>query len=136
MLNKAEALAQSNWTQNRTTALAALNEVRARVNLPARSTPDKDTFMKYLRHERMIELAGEGFRYWDLRRWKLAVDVIDGQSVHGVKITKQVDGTFKYEQVDADGGHKRIFYNRYYKFAIPESERTLNPLCTNNDGWI
>ena len=83
-----------------------------------------------------MELAGEGFRYWDLRRWRLAEKVIDGQNVHGVKISKQSDGSFTYEQVDADGGHKRIFYDRYYRFAIPLSERSNNSLCTNNDGWI
>lgn len=136
LLNKAEALAESNWSANSSKALAALNEVRARVGLPARNATTKEAFMEYLRHERMVELAGEGFRYWDLRRWKLAVDVIDGSSVHGCKITKTGNNSFTYQQVDADGGSKRIFYERYYKFAIPESERVNNPLCTNNEGWI
>lgn len=135
LLNKAEALAQQNWDANRVEALSALNEVRARVSLPARMTANKEEFMSYLRHERTVELAGEGLRYWDLRRWRLAVGVIDGQSVTGTKIIKQSDGTFTYEQVDADGGSKRIFYERFYKFAIPESERANNKLCTNNAGW-
>lgn len=136
LLNKAEALAMENWNKNSAEALQALNDVRARVGLPARATADKETFLEYVRHERKVELAGEGFRYWDLRRWRLAEKVIDGQNVHGVKISKQSDGSFTYEQVDADGGHKRIFYDRYYRFAIPLSERSNNSLCTNNDGWI
>lgn len=135
LLNKAEALAELNWSQNSAEALEALNEVRGRVNLPARSTASKDTFMEYVRHERMVELAAEGFRYWDLRRWRLAEEVIHGQTAHGVKITKLADGSFKYEKVEVDGGNKRIFYDRYYHFAIPESERSNNPLCTNNTGW-
>ena len=134
--DKAEALAMENWNKNSAEALQALNDVRARVGLPARATADKETFLEYVRHERKVELAGEGFRYWDLRRWRLAEKVIDGQNVHGVKISKQSDGSFTYEQVDADGGHKRIFYDRYYRFAIPLSERSNNSLCTNNDGWI
>lgn len=135
LLNKAEALAELNWSQNSAEALQALNDVRRRVGLPARQTASKEEFMEYLRHERMVELAGEGFRYWDLRRWRLAVDVINGSSVHGVKITKNGD-SFTYEQVDADAGNKRIFYERYYRFAIPEDERSKNRLCTNNDGWV
>lgn len=135
LLNKAEALAELNWSQNSAEALQALNDVRRRVGLPARQTASKEEFMEYLRHERMVELAGEGFRYWDLRRWRLAVDVINGSNVHGVKITKNGD-SFTYEQVDADAGNKRIFYERYYRFAIPEDERSKNRLCTNNDGWV
>ena len=63
------------------------------------------------------------------------MDVINGSNVHGVKITKNGD-SFTYEQVDADAGNKRIFYERYYRFAIPEDERSKNRLCTNNDGWV
>lgn len=136
LLNKAEALAESNWTSNSAQALEALNTVRSRVGLPARNATTKEAFMECLRHERMVELAGEGFRYWDLRRWKLAEEVINGTSVHGVRITRSDDGTYSYQQVDADAGNTRIFYNRYYKFAIPLSERSNNKLCTNNEGWI
>ncbi len=45
--------------------------------------------MAFLRKERCVELAGEGFRYWDLRRWKLAENVINDKNAHGVKITKK-----------------------------------------------
>ena len=135
LLNKAEALAELSWEQNSVEALQALNDVRGRVGLPSRQTASKEEFMEFVRHERMVELAGEGFRYWDLRRWRLAEEVINGKSVHGVKITK-TDSGFNYEHVDADNGNKRIFYDRYYHFAIPESERSKNPLCDNNQGWV
>ena len=135
LMNKAEALAELSWEQNSVEALQALNDVRGRVGLPSRQTASKEEFMEFVRHERMVELAGEGFRYWDLRRWRLAEEVINGKSVHGVKITK-TDSGFNYEHVDADNGNKRIFYDRYYHFAIPESERSKNPLCDNNQGWV
>ena len=135
LLNKAEALADLSWDQNSVEALQALNDVRGRVGLPSRQTASKEEFMEFVRHERMVELAGEGFRYWDLRRWRLAEEVINGKNVHGVKITK-TDSGFNYEHVDADNGNKRIFYDRYYHFAIPESERSKNPLCDNNKGWV
>ena len=97
LLNKAEALAELSWDQNSVEALQALNDVRGRVGLPSRQTASKEEFMEFVRHERMVELAGEGFRYWDLRRWRLAEEVINGKNVHGVKITK-TDSGFNYEQ--------------------------------------
>lgn len=137
LLNKAEALAEQDWNANKTAALAALNEVRSRVNLPARDASTKEEFMEYLRHERMVELAGEGFRYWDLRRWRLAVDVIHGSTAHGVKITKNEEtGELKYEQVEVDGGKTRIFLDKFYAFSIPIVERSNNKLLgENNPGW-
>ncbi len=91
--------------------------------------------MKILRKERICELAGEGHRWWDLRRWKLAVDVIDGKTVHGVKITKRATGSLSYATVDCDGGNTRIFQTRYYYYSLPADELTNNKLCEDNPGW-
>lgn len=138
LLNKAEAYAQIDYGQYQSQALGALNEVRGRVGLPAKTSadaPDKDSFMTLLRKERCVELAGEGFRYWDLRRWKLAESVINGQTAHGVKITRESDGTFSYEKVDCDGGATRIFLEKYYYFSLPTSETANNDLCDNNPYW-
>ncbi|MCL1933307.1 MAG: RagB/SusD family nutrient uptake outer membrane protein [Candidatus Azobacteroides sp.] len=138
LLNKAEAYAQSDYNQYRDRALVALNEVRNRVGLPAKTAadaPDKDRFMELLRKERCVELAGEGFRYWDLRRWKLAESVINGKNAHGVTVTKNDDNTFSYETVACDGGTPRIFLDKYYYFSLPTSELANNNLCKNNPYW-
>ncbi|NJM94388.1 MAG: RagB/SusD family nutrient uptake outer membrane protein, partial [Cytophagales bacterium] len=37
-----------------------------------------------LRHERMIELAGESARYWDIIRWNIGEQVIDAPGFRGV----------------------------------------------------
>ena len=137
LLNKAEAYAELG---DLTKALECLNEVRSRVGLPAKTTADKAEFMKFLRHERMVELAGEGFRLWDLRRWKLADGEngsIDGKQAHGVKITKDAgSGALTYSQVEVDAGMKRLFYNRFYLFSLPVVERSNNKLLgENNPGW-
>lgn len=126
------------YFQYKNEALEALNEVRNRVNLPDKTTtdaPDKESFMKLLRKERCVELAGEGFRYWDLRRWKLAENIINGQNAHGIKITKNDDSTFSYEKVECDGGTPRIFLEKYYYFSLPTSETANNKLCENNPYW-
>ena len=47
--------------------------VRMRAGVPDFSDEvyaSKDKFRIYLKRERMIELMGEGKRYYDLRRWK------------------------------------------------------------------
>lgn len=138
LLNKAEAYAQLDYDKYNTEALGALNEVRNRVGLPDKTltdASDKDSFMALLRKERCVELAGEGFRYWDLRRWKLAENVVNGQNAHGVKITKANDGTFSYEKLECDGGSPRIFLEKYYYFSLPTSETANNKLCENNPYW-
>lgn len=138
LLNKAEAYAQLDYDRYKTEALQALNEVRTRVKLPEKissDAPNKDAFMKLLRKERCVELAGEGFRYWDLRRWKLAESVINGKNVHGVKITKNADNTYSYQRVECDGGTPRIFLNKYYYFSLPTAELANNKLCEDNLYW-
>ncbi len=136
VLNKAEALAQNGDLAG---ATEQLNLIRRRVSLPDRAVAASlDEFMGYLRHERVVELAGEGFRYWDLRRWRLAEDVINGQVAHGVDVTKNDDGSYSYAQIDVDGASQgaRIFPERYYLFPIPIAEESNNKLLgENNPGW-
>lgn len=138
LLNKAEAYAERDYLQYRDQALGALNEVRSRVKLPVKAAadaPDKEAFMNLLQKERCVELAGEGFRYWDLRRWKLAEALIHGQNVHGVKITKNVDNTYTYSRVACDDDTPRIFLEKYYYFSLPASELANNNLCKDNPYW-
>ncbi|GAB2800995.1 RagB/SusD family nutrient uptake outer membrane protein [Rhabdobacter roseus] len=57
------------------TALDAVNAIRNRAQLPnlaPKFTASKDAFMKELIRERAVELAFEGHRFFDLRRWNVA----------------------------------------------------------------
>ncbi len=135
LLNEAEALAMQGKIQE---ALVPLNRIRSRVQLPAKTLEDAPTveaFMKILRNERICELAGEGFRYWDLIRWGLAQEVIDGQSYHGVLIKLSAKGAKSYTTVDCDGGRTRMFPERYYRLSLPAAELTNNKLCVDNPLW-
>lgn len=139
LLNKAEALARKDWGANKTAALAALNEIRGRVGLPARSAATLDGFMDLLEQERKVELAGENFRFWDLRRWGKGIDRLNGKSFHGVLIKKDdaAPGGFRYEICDIDAGKTRIFMERYAAFSLPLAELNNNKALnnTNNPGW-
>jgi len=111
-----------------------LNEVRDRVDLPAVSASTKTEFMKLLRHERMVELAFEGHRFWDLRRWGLATTVLNGTHMEGVKPTKVGDG-YEYNVVDCDAGKTRVYLEKYNRFPIPIAEIQQNPACEQFDEW-
>jgi hypothetical protein len=52
----------------------ALTELRARVGMPAvtaATNPTTESLRTLIRNERVVELACEGKRYWDLKRWHL-----------------------------------------------------------------
>lgn len=115
-------------------ALTALNRVRSRVKLPAVAAAGKEDFMKKLRHERMVELAFEGHRFWDLRRWDLAKTTLGNTHLNGVKPVKQ-GATTVYELVDCDNGRTRIYLDKYKRFPIPYTEIKSNKLIEQFEEW-
>lgn len=57
----------------------ALNDIRDRAGMPAIDPAiynSKDKLRELIRNERRIELAGEGQRYFDIRRWNIAASVM------------------------------------------------------------
>lgn len=99
----------------------AINTVRSRADMPnLPSGLNKEQMRERIRHERMIELCGEGQRYSDIRRWKIAKDVVDG-----VWMTE-----FTGVQI-----RQRGFPDHYYFWPIPQSEVDLNPKLEQNPGW-
>lgn len=132
LLIYAEAMAEQN---NLPEALNALNEVRARVDLPKKSAANKHDFMKLLRHERMVELAFEGHRFWDIRRWGLGTTLLNGTHMSGVKPTKVGENSYEYQVVDCDSGSKRVYLEKYNRFPIPLTELQQNTACEQFDEW-
>lgn len=56
----------------------AVNRVRKRAGMPdVPNTLSKSEVRKAIQHERRIEFAGEGYYYNDIRRWKLAEEVMN-----------------------------------------------------------
>ena len=56
-----------------------LNQIRDRAGMPhVKQGLTKEELRKEIRHERRIELAGEGYYYYDIRRWKIAPIVMNG----------------------------------------------------------
>ena len=116
-----------------------LNQVRARAGMPAlQQRLNWDGYFRDLQKERICELGGEGHRFWDLRRWGIASDILDDSRVHGVRITREVDdsgeATFSYQRVQADVSD-RMFPAKYHVFPIPNIEVQRNTLCEQDDVW-
>jgi starch-binding outer membrane protein, SusD/RagB family len=110
LLINAEAKAKSNNIEGARTSLKA---VRDRVHLPVTNAVNADQMMVAIEHERKVELAFEGHRYWDLRRWRKAHTVLNAVRFHGHRITAN-GGTFKYEVVEADDADRQFTKALYY----------------------
>lgn len=111
-------------------AVDAVNVVRSRsdVNMPGFPTGlSNDEFTEKYRRERMVELAFEGHRFWDVRRWK---DGASQKSIIEMQITKNGD-RYTYNRVPKP----RYWDDKMYLFPIPDSEIRKNPNLTQNPGW-
>ncbi|MEG1403581.1 RagB/SusD family nutrient uptake outer membrane protein [Bacteroides sp.] len=137
LLNYAEAMINAYGNQNYKSAdlpmsaAEAVNMVRARqgVNMPPfPNTLSPEEFLKKLKNERMIELAFEDQRFWDIRRWKEGAKVAD---IYGVQITRNGDH-FNYKKVLVE---KRVFDEKMYLYPIPQSEMLINKQLKQNAGW-
>ena len=87
-------------------------------------------FTAKVRNERRIELAFEGHRFYDIRRWKIA-GLDEVRNIYGVKITKS--GTsLSYEKVLL----QQMYWNdKMYLFPYPQNEIYMNPDLGQNPGW-
>ena len=109
-------------------AVVELNKVRARAGMPGiDSGPSwladggQAGMRERIRNERAYELAGEGHRFSDIRRWGIAEELLDGR--------KEVEfiGTTLFT---------RTFKSRNNLWPVPSEEVTNNPnLLPNNPGW-
>lgn len=139
LLNYAEALAAATQNPDFTgmkgeveytlSPREALNAVRARYNMPGITETDYAAFVKRLRNERRVELAFEGHRFWDIRRWKIGAETT---KVYGLTITPQNDGSFSYVRsvIQQRGWDDRMNY-----YPIADAELFKNHNLVQNDGW-
>lgn len=134
----------------------AINKVRKRpsVNMPPVTTTDPTELFYAVCRERKYELAGEGLRLFDIRRWKIAADVMNEPLLgrmkkaypdkapridkfanayyEGIPIASQGESAdFKMRVVD-----RRIFNaERDYLWPIPYIERQTNPELVQNPNY-
>lgn len=98
----------------------ALDMIRKRpsVNMPEVDRVKYNTqelLRDYIRHERRIELALEGQRYFDLKRWHIAHIVLP--------------------KLKTPGGVSLVFEEKNYLLPFPQSEIDINPNLKQNPGY-
>lgn len=96
-----------------------VNKVRARqsVNMPP-VTASGEKLRDKIRNERRVELAFEGHRFFDVRRWCIA-DETENRDLLAMNIQKQADGTKTYEVTML---LKRSFLEQHKLVPIPRTE--------------
>lgn len=101
----------------------------SRARYPAGMT--KGQMRERLKKERMVELAFEEHRFWDLRRWKDAENVLN-RPVHGMRINfNAADTTYSYQRFEVED---RVFDAKFNWYPIPRKE-VLKGYITQNPGW-
>jgi starch-binding outer membrane protein, SusD/RagB family len=121
LLMRAEALIELNQLAGVTTLV---NQVRARVNMPSVETAEgtglsQDALRNIVRHERRVELAFEGLRFYDLKRWGTVQDAF---------ARALADNVANYRAISYQGEKSKIF-------PIPSSELRANPKLEQNPVW-
>lgn len=115
--------------------LDALNEIRGRkdVDMPTITTLDQSELRQLVRRERMVELAMEGHRLFDIRRWEIGESAIRG-TVKGMTY-ENPNRPGSYVTVELTGYVKEFNPDKHYLWPIPFSELALNENLTQNPGF-
>ena len=107
----------------------------------------KDKMREAIRHERRIELVFENHRWFDLIRWGIAEEILDGYQPRGVRIERKAGApskddmpqlfdqsqlTFTYFDV---GGRDQTFPASHNLLPIPQGELDKFPELGQNPGY-
>jgi hypothetical protein len=142
-LNYAEALNEASGPSEE--VYAALNKVRKRAGVPnvqdawsnatfavtLNKHTSKEGLREIIQQERMIELAFEGHRYYDIRRWKLAEKYFT-TPVKGWSVDEDLEANY-YQVMDVS--QRSFNAPRDYLQPISFTELSRNPNLIQNPGW-
>ncbi len=114
-------------------ALGAVNQIRERAGIADLPSLSQDQY----RHERRVELAFEGHRYWDLRRWRTAQTLLS-QNTSGLRyILDFTTGKYKLMVIENIDGTVTppAFYPQNYYLPITITRTGNNPNLVENPGY-
>lgn len=130
LLNYAEAINEASDDVNaRTKAVQQLNLIRARAGITKpliASSFNQNTLRERIRKERRVELCFEEHRFFDIRRWKIAKDVMNRPAI-GITIQ---GGKFVRRALD-----QRTYNERMDLAPLPNTESNNSPLVKQNPGY-
>lgn len=114
-----------------------IHPVRIRAGVPdytSSTYSSKEELRKAIKRERMIELLGEGKRYFDLRRWKDA-EVEEAQQIYGCNVVMDESRREEFHQPVAIYNLSSTFSPKLYFWPISHNELKHNKRLTQAPGW-
>ncbi|MGH2644492.1 MAG: RagB/SusD family nutrient uptake outer membrane protein [Chitinophagaceae bacterium] len=135
LLNYAEA--ENELVGPDPTVYAAINQVRERAGMPdVIPGLSQDSMRQTIRHERRVEFAMEGLRWYDIQSWQIGPEVMPGP-LYGTRLgtVNPANGgtTFTGNNVLVE---TRIFDpNKNYLWPIPQPEIDINKNLKQNPGY-
>lgn len=100
-----------------------------------------------IRRERRVELAGQGFRFADLLRWKAGELIENPKTILGMKLVPAIKEQYPPSQISSivlnaknfvdpyPSITKRNWIKKMYHYPIPSQALVLNPNLKQNPGW-
>lgn len=107
----------------------AINVLRNRPDILMPEFSGNANFEERYMRERMVELAFEGHRFWDVRRWKKGAELFN--NVQLANITLDADGNVILNRVTK----ARQWNEKYNLYPIPQTELQKNGHLTQNPNW-
>jgi hypothetical protein len=107
----------------------SIEAIRQRAGLRPWQLPaglNKQQMRAIIQKERRLELAFEGFRFWDVRRWMLA-EQTENQQMHGMEVNRGQSVVYKTFNV-----RKHNFTKAMYLWPLPLSEIAKSPELLQN----
>ena len=136
-LNYAEAL--NEYDPGNDDILKYVNLIRQRAGIPnleevyPEEVKDPVKMRQLIRRERQIELAFEGYRFFDTRTWRIAEETENGP-VYGMNIMA-TDHTPTGKFWERTIAETRVFNKKHYLFPIAQEELDRNKAITQNYLW-
>lgn len=137
-LNYAEACNEKP-ARDETEALRYLNLIRERsgLNKLEEAYPEvignQQLLRELIRKERMVELAFEGHRYYDIRTWMIAEQEFNGPYYTRNLLANRFEDAWSRTSQVFPGN--MVFQPRHYLFPIHQSQLAEMPNITQNYGW-
>lgn len=122
--------------------LKYLNLVRERAGLPDIETlnpairGNQELQRAAIQRERQIELATEGQRYFDVRRWMIADKNGEGRQngyVHGMNVRGESNDKENFNRIVE--ASQIVFNRKMYLYPMPDSEMRKTKNLVQNPGW-
>lgn len=111
----------------------ALNMIRNRAGLPDKMTTDQAQAREWYRHERQVEFFGEGDRWYMIRKWMIADEVI--KDVHAIKIYHYANGSKEWFYDTSTVVDNRSWNDVNYWLPISRTEQNKAPQLQQNPGY-